>query len=85
MTAAADLEENANMDEQSAMKAVFTVEAIYEAGALKPLSPLPSLKEHDRVRITVEDYCRGLLSSRGPKSSLALKDRPTVLCRSAAS
>jgi len=32
----------------------ITVEAIYESGVLKPLSPLPYLKEHERVRITVE-------------------------------
>jgi predicted DNA-binding antitoxin AbrB/MazE fold protein len=32
----------------------ITIEAIYEAGLLKPLSPLPDLKEHERVRITVE-------------------------------
>ena len=31
-----------------------TIEAIYESGVLKPLSPLPNLKEHERVRITVE-------------------------------
>ena len=30
------------------------IEAVYEAGVLKPLSPLPSLKEHERVRITLE-------------------------------
>jgi predicted DNA-binding antitoxin AbrB/MazE fold protein len=32
----------------------ITIEAIYEAGVLKPLSPLPDLQEHERVRITVE-------------------------------
>jgi predicted DNA-binding antitoxin AbrB/MazE fold protein len=32
----------------------ITIEAIYEAGVLKPLAPLPNLKEHERVRITVE-------------------------------
>ena len=32
----------------------ITVKAIYESGVLKPLSPLPSLKEHERVRLTVE-------------------------------
>ncbi|MGH7174494.1 MAG: antitoxin family protein [Gemmataceae bacterium] len=31
----------------------LTVEAIYENGVLKPTQPLP-LKEHDKVRITVE-------------------------------
>ena len=32
----------------------ITVEAIYEAGVLKPLAPLPELPEHTKVRITVE-------------------------------
>ena len=32
----------------------ITIEAVYEAGVLKPLSPLPGLKEHERVRITLE-------------------------------
>jgi predicted DNA-binding antitoxin AbrB/MazE fold protein len=32
----------------------FTVEAIYESGVLKPLTPLPELKEHERVRLTLE-------------------------------
>ena len=32
----------------------ITVEAVYEAGVLKPLTPLPGLKEHERVRITLE-------------------------------
>jgi predicted DNA-binding antitoxin AbrB/MazE fold protein len=32
----------------------ITVEAIYEAGVLKPLTPLPELPEHTKVRITVE-------------------------------
>jgi predicted DNA-binding antitoxin AbrB/MazE fold protein len=32
----------------------ITVEAIYEAGVLKPLAPLPDLPEHTKVRITVE-------------------------------
>jgi predicted DNA-binding antitoxin AbrB/MazE fold protein len=31
----------------------LTVEAIYENGVLKPTQPLP-LKEHEKVRITVE-------------------------------
>jgi predicted DNA-binding antitoxin AbrB/MazE fold protein len=30
------------------------VEAIYEAGVLKPLLPLSHLKENERVRLTVE-------------------------------
>lgn len=32
----------------------ITVEAIYEAGVLKPLFPLSHLKEHERVRLTLE-------------------------------
>jgi predicted DNA-binding antitoxin AbrB/MazE fold protein len=32
----------------------ITIEAIYEAGILKPLAPLPDLPEHTMVRITVE-------------------------------
>jgi predicted DNA-binding antitoxin AbrB/MazE fold protein len=32
----------------------ITIEAIYEAGVLKPLQPLPGLKERDKVRLTVE-------------------------------
>lgn len=31
----------------------ITVEATYEGGVLKPVSPLP-LKEHERVLVTVE-------------------------------
>ncbi len=30
----------------------ITCEAVYEAGVLKPISPLP-LKEHEKVRVTV--------------------------------
>jgi predicted DNA-binding antitoxin AbrB/MazE fold protein len=30
------------------------VEAVYEAGVLKLLSPLPQLKEQERVRVTLE-------------------------------
>ncbi|MGH9768022.1 MAG: antitoxin family protein [Blastocatellia bacterium] len=32
----------------------ITVEAIYESGVLKPLLPLSNLKEHERVRLTLE-------------------------------
>jgi predicted DNA-binding antitoxin AbrB/MazE fold protein len=32
----------------------ITIEAVYEAGVLKPLTPLPGLKEHERGRITLE-------------------------------
>jgi predicted DNA-binding antitoxin AbrB/MazE fold protein len=30
------------------------IEAIYESGVLKPLAPLPDLREHERVRLTLE-------------------------------
>jgi len=32
----------------------ITVEAIYESGVLKPLEPLDSLREHERVRVVVQ-------------------------------
>ena len=32
----------------------ITIEAIYESGVLKPLTPLPNLKEHERVKLIVE-------------------------------
>ncbi len=32
----------------------ITVEAIYESGVLKPVTPLDTLREHERVRITVQ-------------------------------
>ena len=31
----------------------ITVEAVYESGVLRPLEPLDTLQEHERVRITV--------------------------------
>ena len=35
------------------------VEAIYEAGVLKELSPLPALPERTRVRLTIEPETAG--------------------------
>lgn len=32
----------------------ITIEAVYEAGVFKPLSPVESLKEHDKVWLVVE-------------------------------
>lgn len=32
----------------------ITIEAIYEAGVFKPLTPLPNLREHEKVRLVVE-------------------------------
>jgi predicted DNA-binding antitoxin AbrB/MazE fold protein len=32
----------------------ITIEAVYEAGILKPLAPLPGLAERSRVRVTIE-------------------------------
>jgi predicted DNA-binding antitoxin AbrB/MazE fold protein len=31
-----------------------SIEAVYEGGVLKPVSPLADLKEHERVRVTLE-------------------------------
>ena len=32
----------------------ITVEAVYEAGVFKPLTPIENLKEHEKVRLVVE-------------------------------
>ena len=32
----------------------ITIEAVYESGVFKPLSPVENLKEHDKVRLVVE-------------------------------
>ncbi len=32
----------------------ITIEAVYEAGVFKPLSPVENLKEHEKVRLVVE-------------------------------
>lgn len=42
----------------------LTVEAVYENGVLKPAQPLP-LKEHEKVRITVEQGESPLLRAYG--------------------
>jgi predicted DNA-binding antitoxin AbrB/MazE fold protein len=31
----------------------ITIDAVYESGVLKPLQPIDSLKEHDRVRLVL--------------------------------
>jgi predicted DNA-binding antitoxin AbrB/MazE fold protein len=43
---------------------ILTVEALYENGLLKPTQPLP-LKEHEKVRITVEQGDSPLLRAYG--------------------
>jgi len=54
----------------------LTVEAIYENGILKLAHPVP-LKEHERVRITVEIppldilECEGILGWKGTSEELA--------------
>ncbi len=40
------------------------IEAVYENGVLKPAQPLP-LKEHEKVRITVEHASSPLLQAYG--------------------
>jgi predicted DNA-binding antitoxin AbrB/MazE fold protein len=42
----------------------ITVEAVYEGGVLKPAQPLP-LKEHEKVRLTVEQVDSPLLRAYG--------------------
>lgn len=42
----------------------LTVEAIYENGVLKPTQPLP-LKEHEKVRITLEQGDSPLVRAYG--------------------
>jgi predicted DNA-binding antitoxin AbrB/MazE fold protein len=42
----------------------ITVEAVYEDGVLKPAQPLP-LKEHERVRITVQGTASPILEAYG--------------------
>jgi predicted DNA-binding antitoxin AbrB/MazE fold protein len=42
----------------------LTLEAIYENGVLKPSRPLP-LREHERVRITVEQAVSRVRQSAG--------------------
>lgn len=54
----------------------ITVEAVYENGLLKPTQPLP-LREHERVRITVETppldilQAQGILGWKGTSEELA--------------
>ena len=42
----------------------ITVEAVYENGVLKPVQPLP-LKEHEKVRITVQQRDSPVLRAYG--------------------
>jgi predicted DNA-binding antitoxin AbrB/MazE fold protein len=42
----------------------LTIEAVYENGVLKPTQPLP-MKEHEKVRITVEPGDSPLLRAYG--------------------
>jgi predicted DNA-binding antitoxin AbrB/MazE fold protein len=42
----------------------LTIEAIYENGVLKPAQPLP-LKEHEKVRVTVQQVESPLLQAYG--------------------
>ena len=54
----------------------ITVEAVYENGVLKPAQPLP-LREHERVRVTVETppldilQAQGILGWKGTSEELA--------------
>jgi predicted DNA-binding antitoxin AbrB/MazE fold protein len=48
----------------------ITIEAIYEAGLLRPLEPLSSLKERARVKLTIEPQD----SNEAPKPSNVLAE-----------
>ncbi len=54
----------------------ISFEAVYENGVLKPVQPLP-LKEHERVRVTVETppldilQAGGILGWKGTSEELA--------------
>jgi predicted DNA-binding antitoxin AbrB/MazE fold protein len=39
---------------QGGIEMSITIEAIYEAGVLRPLQPLPDFQENERVLVTVE-------------------------------
>ena len=54
-----------------------TVEAIYENGTLKLASPLP-LKEHEKVRVTVETGVSPLVAAHG---MIEWKGDPEILRR----
>lgn len=49
----------------------ITIEAIYEAGVLRPLAPLPELADNSKVRVTIEPASRPL-----PKVRRVSGDRP---------
>ncbi len=53
----------------------ITAEAIYEAGILKLLTPLPALPERTKVRLTIES------SAYGETSSIGLRFPPELLAR----
>jgi predicted DNA-binding antitoxin AbrB/MazE fold protein len=55
----------------------ITVEAIYEAGTLKLLGPLPGLPEHTRIRVTIEPQTAAASGSdkRFPTEVLARIDQ----------
>jgi predicted DNA-binding antitoxin AbrB/MazE fold protein len=46
------------------------IEAVYENGVLKPLSPL-DLKEHERVRLTVEEGRNSVRATSGMLSGIS--------------
>ena len=53
----------------------ITIEAVYENGVLKPSQPLP-LKEHEKVRVTVEpatswtEQTYGIIGWKGDRETL---------------
>jgi predicted DNA-binding antitoxin AbrB/MazE fold protein len=58
----------------------ITVEAFYEAGILKPLTPLTALKDKTKVRVTIEPQEKPLPNLRRVEHSVDLsKEREWLL------
>jgi predicted DNA-binding antitoxin AbrB/MazE fold protein len=59
----------------------ITVEAIYESGILRPLTPLPELEDKSRVRVTIEPASKSVPKvRRSPHGAIDLsREREWVL------
>jgi predicted DNA-binding antitoxin AbrB/MazE fold protein len=59
----------------------FTIEAIYESGILRPLTPLPELEDKSRVRVTIEPASKSVPKVRhSPHGAIDLsREREWVL------
>ena len=59
----------------------ITIEAIYESGILRPLTPLPELEDKSRVRVTIEPASKPIPKvRRSPHGAIDLsREREWVL------